>query len=305
MRVAGHRQPFGNDANDSEPLTVQQDSVSDDVGSAAELVAPELIPEYDHGVSPGNRILARLQSSAEDDRRAEDVEKVSADALPENHPWRYRRRLGKRRRHRAVRGQTRKTGGPVAHIQIVAVRRAQRAAEPLHGIRGADHVQLPGPRHRKGPQQHGVCEAEDRGGHANADADRHDGRCGEPTIAVQHPQAVADVTNDIVEPDGGANIADPFLDLPDAAHSEQRRAPCLGGGAALSNPLCRRHVDEALQVIVELTFCAAGMDPALQRRKQPVPGDHAPSNTLLTATAVRSQRWRCCSSCLRPAGVRR
>ena len=45
-------------------------------------------------------------------------------------------------------------------------------------------------------------------------------------------------------------------------------------------------------------------EPA-ENRSRPVDEGHAPSRTLLMANATRSHRRRCCSSCLRPAAVRR
>ena len=145
---------------------------------------------------------------------------------------------------RTMRGDTAGDSANAAHTAPCAARPAKLVVRSRTPVVGFDALsdppspctasevpmtQSPGPRYRQGPQQHGVGEAEDRGGHADADADRHDRCCGEPAIAVEHAQAVADVTNDIVEPDAGANVADAFLDLPDAAHLEQRGPPRLGG----------------------------------------------------------------------------
>jgi hypothetical protein len=41
----------------------------------------------------------------------------------------------------------------------------------------------------------------------------------------------------MVEPDADANVADTFLDLPEAANLEQRGTPRLGRRAAIPNAL--------------------------------------------------------------------
>ena len=153
--------------------------------------------------------------------------------------------------------------------------------------------------------QHRVEGAEHRGNPADAERERRDRDRRERRIASDLPQSVADVPPDRVEPGAMATGSHAFLGLFHAAQLEHGQTAGLGGRRAVADFVGGGHVDERLQLVVQILLGSVPMgDPAHDGRKA-MQERHAPSRTLVTANETRFQRSRCCSSCRRPEAVRR
>ena len=116
--------------------------------------------------------------------------------------------------------------------------------------------------HRQRAQHQRVDQAEDRGVGADAQRQREHDDQREPAIPGEHPDGVADVAPDLVEPAAVPRGADAFLGLLDAAKLEQREPARLAGDIAVAHLVGRRRVDEPLKLVIELPLGAS-------RPKQP------------------------------------
>ena len=99
--------------------------------------------------------------------------------------------------------------------------------------------------------------------------------------------------------------ADTFLGLFNAAELENRQAARFARRQSVAHLLGGGHVDECLELVIQALLGPVPMEQPAQDGREPMQERHAPSKTLVIAKAIRSQRCRCRSSCLRPDGVSR
>jgi hypothetical protein len=176
---AVEREVRRHDADDLEIEAVQRQRAIDDVRVGAELTAPESIAQHEHAMTSDD-VLAGRERAAGRGAHAEYVEEVRGDeqALHAHGlvaAEREARESGVARRGSEVDGDVRERSVPLAPAQQVAGRDAgfgpveQRVHFPElnEGRRVAVRERL---------QQHGVHDAEDRGGRAGAERQRENRR---------------------------------------------------------------------------------------------------------------------------------
>ena len=124
-------------------------------------------------------------------------------------------------------------------------------------------------------------------------------------MASDLPQSVADVPPGNVEPAAMAAASNLFLDLLQPSQFEHGKTAGLGGRGAGVNLVGGCHVDERLQLVVQILFGAIPARDPEHDGPQAMQQRHAPSRTHVTANVARFQRSRCCSSWRFPAAVSR
>ena len=124
-------------------------------------------------------------------------------------------------------------------------------------------------------------------------------------MASELPHSVADVRHDHIEPGAMATASHVFLGLFHSSQLEQGQTTGLGGRRSVADFFGGRHVDERLQLVVQILLGSIPTRDPADDGREAVQERHAPSRTLVTANDTRFQRSRCCSSCRRPEAVRR
>src|SRR5690348_7857183 len=96
-----------------------------------------------------------------------------------------------------------------------------------------------------------------------------------------------------------------FLDLLQPSHLEEGKTVGFGGRCSRANLVSGRHVDERLQLVVQVLFGSLATHDPEHDGLHAIEEHHAPSRTQVTANVARFQRSRCCASWRFPAAVRR
>ena len=153
------------------------------------------------------------------------------------------------------------------------------------------------------PEEEAVDDGEDRRVGADAQRERGDDHGGERALPGEEPERVANVAAEVIEKCAVTARTNAFfhpLDAPDLGEGE---AASLGGRNAFLDPVRGGHLDERPDLVVELLLGAIPAEDPGRDGRQATKDSHAPSSTLAMANDTRSQRRRCCSSCLRPDAV--
>ena len=96
-----------------------------------------------------------------------------------------------------------------------------------------------------------------------------------------------------------------LLRLFHTAQLEHGQTTGLGGRRAVANLVGGSHVDEGLQLVVQVALGLSAPDHPPHDRGDAMQERHAPSRTLATANETLFQRSRWCSSWRRPEAVKR
>src|SRR5262249_56641985 len=114
-------------------------------------------------------------------------------------------------------------------------------------------------------QEDGVEGAEKRGTPADAERERGDRDSGEPGIASELPQSIADVSSGHIQPRAMATISNAFLGLFQASQLERGSTAGFGRCCTVADFVGGRHVGENLQLVVPLLVGSVSTrDPASQ-----------------------------------------
>ena len=221
-------------------------------GVAAEAPPPEPVGEH-HGPIARAAFVGRQERPSQRRRDAEDGEEVrgrqrEADALGLALPR-------QRSRSHPDAGDLRELAAAAADLQDLVAGRGH-ARLPRLAVARPEHDE---PRRlgvRKGRDERGVEDREDRGVRADAERERRDRDDREPRAAPEHAEGVAEILPEGFEPRAGARLAHGLLDLRDAPEIDPRLAARLLGAHPGGLVLVGEHLDRRGDLVLEVPLDA-------------------------------------------------
>ncbi len=181
-------EPLRRHADDGHRRAVHSNRRTDDIGTSAELPAPQCVAE-DHDVGCGSPLSVRIDESATELRHdAEHTEERRRDLRALHlHRLAGAGEICGRRRNRCRTGENAAVGRDVAKV-----RRRIRSREP--SVAAVQKLnELVGPCIRQRTKQHAVHHREYGGRGADSQPHRHDGDSGEGRLTTKRAQRIANV----------------------------------------------------------------------------------------------------------------
>jgi hypothetical protein len=156
---------------------VEPKPTSDDGGIRAEFAFPYLVRQDHHRVAPRHALLVGVESASHLRLDAEHTKEVATHQKSHLEPWLCSGIIGKADADQVIGHQAVKRSGFVTKVDEVRIREAAEASGRRARYHHDDMRRI---RHRQGPQEQGVGEAEDGRVGADAKGEREDGDRGEP-----------------------------------------------------------------------------------------------------------------------------
>jgi hypothetical protein len=129
-----------------------------------------------------------------------------------------------------------------------------------------DEEQLVRVAHGQQAMQQRVDEAEHRGVGSNTQGEREHDDEGKARTSGRHAGGVADVPSDLVKPGTMTSCSDAFLYLFHTTEPEPGQPACLGGRRAVAHRVGSGHVDESLELIIQVLLRAVPAKKPSQNR---------------------------------------
>ena len=152
---------------------------------------------------------------------------------------------------------------------------AKRDVVPvLAGFLDVDGDELLGVRIGERPQQRRVDDAEERGGHADAERERQPGQDGEGRLMAQLAQRVLHVLKDRLHHASASDVVAAVLNHRDVAEAAQCRLPCRGRIEALARVLVGPHRHVKVQLLADFIRRAVAPEQRAESRERDPEGEH-------------------------------
>ena len=146
--------------------------------------------------------------------------------------------------------------------------------------------ELPRLAHRQRSQHQRVDDAEDCRVRANAQRQRDHDNGAERRTSSAHAQGVTHVSRDLVEPGAVASGSDALFRLLHSPEIEYRDTPRIDRRRSVAHVIRRGHVDERLQLVIQVLLGSVAVDQPADYRGQAMQKYHP-------SLKARSQRrWR-------------
>jgi len=113
---------------------------------------------------------------------------------------------------------------------------------------------------RQRAQEDGIDDAEHRGVRADTQRKSDDDDGAEARIPGTHPEGIAHVSPDLVEPRSVTSRSDMFLRLFDPAKIEHGQTACLSRRRPVTHLVGGGHVDKGLQFVIQILLGPVSMD---------------------------------------------
>src|SRR5262249_45845579 len=147
--------------------------------------------------------------------------------------------------------------------------------------------------HRQRSEHDRIHKTEDRSICSYAQrqsADNDNRKAGAP---AENPQCMAKIAADLIQQPAMTEPPNPLLGLFSATDFQNGEAPGFTGRNSVACFFGGTQIDKRLNIVIKLPLRSATEDQPSEHGFDAVEKSHAPSNTLVIASAIRSHRCRC------------